>query len=64
MKKLFLFILCISHLQFIAQNIDETNGYIDREQRRLDSLDGIVDGKIELKKMMSKTSSISRFISD
>ena len=50
MKKLFLFILCISHLQFIAQNIDETNGYIDREQRRLDSLDGIVDGKIELKK--------------
>jgi hypothetical protein len=50
MKKLLVYILCFSHLQFISQNLDETNGYIDREQRRLDSLDGAIDGKIELKK--------------
>jgi len=48
-KSVFLLIhlLCI---KVSAQNFDETNGYIDREQRRLDSFDGKVDGKIELKK--------------
>jgi len=50
MYKLLFFFLCFSQQHLLSQNLDETNGYIDREQRRLDSFDGIIDGKIEVKK--------------
>lgn len=48
--RLYLFLLfAFTTLRGYTQ-IDETNGYIDREQRRLDSFDGRIDGKIEFKK--------------
>jgi hypothetical protein len=50
MTKILFFLFCLLSISSVSQNLDETNGYIDREQRRLDSFDGIIDGKIELKK--------------
>ena len=47
MIKFLCFLLCLLSLVSVSQNLDETNGYIDREQRRLDSFDGKIDGKIE-----------------
>lgn len=54
MKKLHLLFFAIL---FFCQTVlsaqdspDEMNGYIDREQRRLDSFDGKVDSKIELRR--------------
>ncbi|MBL7790646.1 MAG: hypothetical protein JNL75_12525 [Chitinophagales bacterium] len=50
MARLFICFLCTISFTLYSQNLDETNGYIDREQRRLDSFDGVVDGKIEMNK--------------
>jgi hypothetical protein len=50
MTKILFFLFCLINISSFSQNLDETNGYIDREQRRLDSFDGKIDGKIELKK--------------
>lgn len=50
MTKLLIYFFCVISSIAYGQNLDETNGYIDREQRRLDSFDGKIDGKIELNK--------------
>lgn len=43
-------LLFITQAYAQSQNIDEMNGYIDREQRRLDSFDKVIDNKIEIRK--------------